>query len=117
MCIKMVIDNIACSYDPKGNFLEQVRKCSEVIVEYLPGDDEIRHFLQEVQKCAKNGISLDLNVRVNYGNYLSGFKAKQEIHSALNDISLNEVIKLISLSQHTAEKKLRELSEICANRE
>jgi hypothetical protein len=114
MCIRMIKDNIACSYDPSGSLVEQAKNCSEVIVDYEPGDVDVQHFLQEVQTCVANGTNLNLNVKVNYGNYLSGFKTKKELQSALNDISLNEVIKLIALSQHTAERKLEELSMLCA---
>lgn len=117
MCVTMVRDNIACSYDPQGDFLEQAENCTEVIIDYLPEDGIIKKFLQEVQKCAKNGIKLDLNVKVNYGDYLSGFKTKKEIKRALSDISLNEIVKLLTISQHNAEKKLEELSLMCLNRE
>ena len=117
MCVKMIIDNLPYAYDPQGNFLEQAKRCSEVIVEYLPNDEQIKHFLQEVQKCAKNGTNLNFAVKVNYGHYLSGFKTKKEIKRALSDISLNEVVKLMALSQHGAEKTLEELSLMCLNRE
>lgn len=117
MCVRMVRDNIPCSYDPQGDFLEQTKNCTEVLVQYTPGDDMIKKFLQEVQKCAKNGTELALNVKVNYGDYLAGFKTKKEIQRALNDISLNEIVKLMALSQHSAEKTLEELSSMCLNRE
>ena len=117
MCVRMVRDNIPCSYDPQGDFLEQTKNCTEVVVEYLPEDKEIKKFLQEIQKCAKNGTHLDFNIKVNYGNYLSGFKTKKEIKRALNDINLNEIVKLLALSQHGAEKTLEELSSMCLNRE
>lgn len=117
MCVRMVRDNIACSYDPQGDFLEQTKNCTEVLVDYTPGDSMIKKFLQEIQKCAKNGTSLSLNVKVNYGEYLSGFKTKKEIARALSDISLNEIAKLLVLSQHGAQKTLEELSSICLNRE
>lgn len=113
----MVRDNIPCSYDPQGDFLEQTKNCTEVIVDYLPEDSMIKKFLQEIQKCAKNGTKLNLNVKVNYGDYLSGFKTKKEIKRALSDISLNEIVKLLTLSQHGAEKTLEELSSMCLNRE
>lgn len=117
MCVRMVRDNIPCSYDPQGDFLEQTKNCTEVLVDYLPGDTLIKKFLQEIQKCAKNGTSLSLNVKVNYGDYLSGFKTKKDIRQALNDISLNEIVKLLALSRHGAEKTLEELSSMCLNRE
>lgn len=117
MCVRMVRDNIPCSYDPQGDFLEQTKNCTEVLVQYAPGDSMIEKFLQEVQKCAKNGTALNFAVKVNYGDYLSGFKTKKEIKRALNDISLNEVVKLLALAQHGAEKTLEELSLMCLNRE
>ncbi len=117
MCVQMVRDNIRCSYDPQGNFLEQTKNCTEVLIQYTPGNYMIEKFLQEIQKCAKNGTNLDLNVKVSYGSYLSGFKTKKEIRQALSDISLNEIVKLMTLSQHGAEKTLEELSSMCLNRE
>lgn len=115
MCVRMVRNNIPCSFDPQGDFLEQTKNCSEVIVQYQPDDEEIKKFLQEMQKCAKNGTSIDFEVTVDYGSYLSGFRTKKEIKRALNDISLNEIVKLMTLSQHNAAKKLEEISEICAH--
>jgi hypothetical protein len=117
MCVRMVRDNIPCSYDPQGDFLEQTKNCTEVLVDYLPEDGMIKKFLQEIQKCAKNGTQLNLNVKVNYGSYLAGFKTKKDIQRALSDISLNEIVKLLALSQHGAEKTLEELSSMCLNRE
>lgn len=113
----MIRDNIAFSFDPQGDFLEQTKNCTEVIVQYKPQDEEIKKFLQEVQKCAADGTSLTFDVVVDYGSYLSGFRTKKEIKRALNDISLNEIIKLMALAQHNAAKKLEEISEICSNRE
>jgi len=117
MCVTMVRDNIQHSYDPSGDFLAQVKNCTEVVIDYLPNDKEIKKFLQEIQRCAKLGINLSLNVKVNYGDYLSGFKTKKAIKRALNDISLNEIVKLMALSQHSAEKSLEEISLMCLNRE
>lgn len=117
MCVKMIIDDLPYAYDPQRNFLEQAKRCSKVIVEYAPGDEQISHFLQEIQKCVKNGTLLALDVKVNYGNYLEGFKTKKEINHAMSDICLNEVVKLMALSQHAADNKLEEISSICLNRE
>lgn len=117
MCVKLVKDNISQSFDPSGDFLEQTKNCTEVIVQYQPDDEEIKKFLQEMQKCAKNGTSLEFDVSVNYGDYLSGFRTKKEIRRALSDISLNEIIKLMTLSQHNAAKKLEEISELVAKSE
>lgn len=117
MCIKMIIDDLPYAYDPDRNFLEQAKRCSEVIVEYAPDDEQIVSFLKEIQTCVKNGTNLNLNVRVNYGQYLAGFKTKKEIKQALSDINLNEIVKLMTISQHGAEKTLEELSSICLNRE
>jgi hypothetical protein len=117
MCVLMVKDNIPCSYDPQADFLTQAKNCTEVIVHYVPHDEEIKQFLQEIQKCVKNGTSLTFSVKVDYGNYLSGFKTKKQISAAMNDICMNEVAKLLALSQHSADKKIEELSSICSNRD
>jgi hypothetical protein len=117
MCVVMVKNNIRCSFDPQGDFMEQTKGCTEVVVHYKPEDKEIEKFLQEIKKCAQNGIRLDLSVKVDYDNYLSGFKTKKEIKAAMNDIRLNEVIGLLALSQHSTEKKLEEISSMCVNRE
>lgn len=116
MCVRMVRDNIPCSYDPQGDFLEQAKNCSEVIVEYLPGDVMLETFLKHVQECVKNGTCLPFTVKVNYGSYLSGFQTKKQIAQAMNDINLNEVIKLLALTHRNTDQKLAEISDIC-NRE
>ena len=117
MCVKIIKDNITLDYDSKASFMSQVDGASEVLVNYQPNDKSIGKFLQELQKCADSGVEPKLNIRVDYNGFLSGYKVKKSLTKALNDISLNQIIKLMALSHSEADKRLEEISELCKNRE
>lgn len=117
MCVKITTNNIEKHFDCDIPIESQVSNASSVKVEYRPDDKEICKFLQEIDKCAKNGISLKINVKVDYNNYLEGFKFKKQINKAVKSININELIKLMVLSQSAADKKLKELVDMCLNRE
>lgn len=117
MCVKLIKDSIPMSYDPSSPLKDQIDASTIVLVNYQPNDEEICSFLKDVQHCASTGQHLDLNLKVDYGYYLDGFKVKKQLKKALSDISLNEIIKLMALSQSETDRKLSELSSMCYNRE
>lgn len=117
MCVKLIKNNEEHEYDCNKTLQEQAIGCTEILVNYQPNDKEIEKFLQEMQYCVKSGYNPDIAVKVEYGDFLMGYKTNKEIVRALNDIQVNEIIKLIALSQHGTDKKLEEISMMCANRE
>jgi hypothetical protein len=117
MCVKLCKNDETYEYDFSKPLLNQIDGCTDILIKYEPDDENIRHFLQEIQHCAKIGVNPNVKIRVEYSNFLMGFKTKNEIKTALNDINLNEVIKLLVLMQRDTDQKLAEMSNICANRE
>ena len=117
MCVKILLDNSEVPYDCNLPLEMQVVNATEVRVNYQPNDVEVEKFLQEVERCAKSGCDLKMKVKICYNDFLAGFKMKKQLRRALSDISFNEIIKLMVLTQSEADRKLEELSTICLNRE
>jgi hypothetical protein len=117
MCVKIIKNNIILEYDLDKDFAEQMQGSTQVVVNYRPQDEEIEHFLHEMQMCAATGMDPKLNIKIHYNDFLDGYKTKKKLKKALNDIDVNELVKLMVLSQVSADNKLEELSAMCLNRE
>lgn len=113
MCIKIIKDNVEFSYNIHKPIAEQIQGASQVLVNYKPNDEEIECFLEDIQYAAAAGIDWKVSVKVNYGEFLDGYKLKKQVKKALSDIDMNEIIKLMVLSQHDTDKKLEELYSLC----
>ena len=116
MCVKFLKDDQLISYDCSKPLMDQVSGVSEVVVEYKPKDKSVEAFLKEMQHCAKYGLNPNVKVKVEYGEMLNGYKTKKQLIGAMNDITLNEIVKLLALMQRSIDKSLEELSATCANR-
>lgn len=116
MCIKIFKNGVETPYDMQKPIEPQVADSTEISIDYEPNCDEISIFLKDVERCVDTGSNLNLNLKIKYGNFLMGYKLKKQMKKAVNDISLNEIIKLLVLSQHSADRKLEELANICSNR-
>lgn len=116
MCVKFLKDDQFITYDCSKPLMDQVSGVSEVLVEYQPNDKYVENFLKEMQRCAQYGLNPNVKVRVEYGEMLNGYKTKKQLVRAMNDITLNEIVKLLALMQSSIDKSLEELSAACANR-
>jgi hypothetical protein len=116
MCVKLLKDDQILEYDCERPLTEQVNGVREVLVNYQPNDKEVKSFLSEMQKCAKNGTNPNVKVRVEYNSLIDGYKTKKQFVKAMNDITLNEIIKLIALMQRSIDKSLEEIANTMANR-
>ncbi len=118
MCVKLIRNEKSCDYDCEKTLMAQMPGCTEIQVQYRPNDESIEKFLKDIQDCAKFGLSIDPKVKISveYGNFLSGYKTKKQIAKAISDISLNEVIKLMTLMQRGVDKKLEEIHSLITER-
>jgi hypothetical protein len=116
MCVKLIKGDQLINYDSNRPLMEQVYDVKEVVVQYKPKDKSVETFLQEMQKCVKYGVNPGIKVKVEYNDFLKGYKTKKQIIKAMNDITLNEIIKLVALMQHGIDKTLEEIAASCANR-
>ena len=110
MCIKIVNDKQEVSYDDSKPLEDQLLGCEQIIVNYEPFDTKIDKFLQEVDRFSRTGISEKLNIKVMHNNHIFGFKVKQKLQQASNKLVLNDIIKLMVLSQLETDRKLEELA-------
>ena len=116
MCIKIVKSTEEISYDTNRSLEEQLKGSNKVVINYEPKDPSIDHFLDEVERLCKNGITANLNIQFNHNNHLKGAKVKKEIIKLSNGMDLNEIIKFMTLAQSDTDKKLEEMAEFCFKR-
>lgn len=114
MCIKLINCTQEIPYDIERPLEDQLEGCRQIVVNYEPFDKQVDKFLQEVQRFAKTGVSVNLNVKVIHNDNIAGFKVKRSLAKATNDITLNEIIKLMVLKQIEADKKLEDLANTFA---
>lgn len=110
MCIKLVNQSEEIPYDCGKPLEDQIQGVELVVVNYIPFDESVDRFLAEVERFAKTGIDAKLNIRVIHNDHIIGFRLKQKLRRASNDITLNEIIKLMVLSHVETDKKLEDLA-------
>lgn len=109
--MKILKENLEIKFDITAEFIPQVKN-STIVVNYEPEDKEIAYFLNCMEQCVKLGINPEINLKVNYNGYLPGFKVKKQLKRAMNDIHINDIVKLMVFSQSIADKKLEELTSL-----
>lgn len=110
MCIKLINSEQEIPYDISKPLEEQIKGCKQIVVNYEPFDKSVDKFLQEIERFAKTGVDAKLSIKVIHNDHLSGSNIKRKIKKATNGVALNEIIKLIVLSQIETDKKLEELA-------
>jgi len=111
MCVKIVQAHCEIPYDTSRPLEDQLQGCEQIVVNYEPFDESVDHLLAEVQRIAKTGIDANLNIKVIHNDHIFGFKVKQQLDRARNDITLNEIIKLMVLSHCSIDRKLEDLAD------
>lgn len=110
MCVKIIREEGEFTYNPAKPLEDQLRGSSEVVVNYQPYDKSIDKFMEEMQKFAKMGVSTAFNIKVVHNDHISGASIKKNLKKAINDITLNEIIKVMVLSHTEMDQKLEELA-------
>jgi len=113
MCVKILKNNTEVSFDPEKEFMPQVNGAEKVVVNYQPKDKEVMGFIKCMEQCVKLGVNPNIKLQVNYDNQIEGARAKRKLKKALNDINLNEIVKLMVFAQNSVDKKLEEISSLC----
>lgn len=112
MCVKILRNNQEISFDPDKEFMPQMEGAEKVVVNYQPKDKEVATFIDCMEQCVKLGINPKITIQVNYEDQINGTKVKRKLKKALSDISLNEIMKLMVLSQQSTDKRLEEISHM-----
>lgn len=110
MCIKIVNAYEEIPYDTSKPLEDQLNGCEQVIVNYEPFDKSVDKFLEEMDRFVKTGVDAKLSITVIHNDHIFGFKVKQKLKKSSNDITLNEIIKLMVLSHCAVDRKLEDLA-------
>lgn len=114
MCVKIVSHEIERPYDSAKPLEDQVSAADQIVINYQPFDKTLDKFVQEIDRMTKNGIEAKFAIKVVHNDHIVGLKLKKQMAKASNDITLNEIIKLMVLSQAEVDKKLEDLANYCA---
>lgn len=110
MCIKIINAHQEIPYDTSKPLEDQLNGSDQIVINYEPFDNKIDKFLAEVERVVKTGIDTKLVIKVTHNDSVFGFKVKQQLKRATNDIALNEIIKLMVLSHCNIDRKLEDLA-------
>jgi len=113
MCIKIFKSDQPISYDMSRPLEEQIQGSKKIVVDYDPKDESVDKFLDEVERLCKHGISASLNIKFNHNNNLSGARIRKQLDQLSEDLDVNELIKMLSLTYADVDKKLEELHKYC----
>lgn len=113
MCVKIINASHETKYDASRPLEDQIKNAQQIIVNYEPKDASIDLFLKEIERFIKTGIETNLNIKVIHNNHIFGYKLKNKMKRATNDISLNEIIKLMVLKHSNIDKKLEDMVNVC----
>lgn len=110
MCVKLVNSHEEKPYDLNKPLEEQLKGCDQIVVNYEPFDKSVEKLIEEMRRFVKMGIDAKVAIKVIHNDNLNGFKTKKRLERARNDITLNEIIKLMVLTHMQMDKKLEELA-------
>ena len=111
MCVKIVNSSQEIAYDCSRPLEDQLSGCEQIVVNYEPFDKSVDKLLAEVDRIVKTGVDAKLSIKVIHNDNIFGFKVKQKLKRATNDITLNEIIKLMVLTHCSIDKKLEDLAQ------
>lgn len=111
MCVKIVNAHQEIPYDSSRPLEEQITGSEQIVVNYEPFDKSVEALVKEVERMAKTGVDSKLIIKVKHNNHIFGFKVKQQLQRATNDITLNEIIKLMVLSHRSIDQQLEDLAK------
>lgn len=110
MCVKIVTAQQEVPYDTSQPLEEQLQGAEQIIVNYEPFDKSVDRLLAEVERITRTGVDVRLSIKVIHNDSIMGFKVKQKLQRATNDITLNEIIKLMVLTHCSIDRKLEDLA-------
>lgn len=116
MCIKIFSSANEVEYDMDKPLEDQVGESNKIVIDYSPEDPSIEKFVDEVERICKNGVTCNLNIEVMTNSILKGGKVKRQTKALEFDLKLNDLIKLMTMTQSHTDKKLEEMSELCLKR-
>ena len=113
MCVKIVNAQSEIPYDSSRPLEDQLKGAEQIVVNYEPFDKSVDSLLAEVERIVRTGVDAKLKIKVVHSDHIFGFKVMQKLKKATNDITLNEIIKLMVLTHCSIDRKLEDLAKEC----
>ena len=113
MCVKIVTAEEDHAFDVSRPLEEQVIGCKQIIVNFVPHDPQVEKFLDEIERFTKTGVVCNLNIKVIHNNEILGAKAKRQTNQFKEDMSLNELVKMMALTYDRTDRALEEIFNMC----
>ena len=115
MCIKIIRTQESQEFNPFEPLEYQVTDAKEVVVNYDPQDptvDNIGLFVDQMERLCRNGISCNVDIKVNANNHLDGIKIERRIDNLKRKLDINEVVKGLTTYQAIADRKMAKILEL-----
>lgn len=116
MCVKIITTKKEVEYDAGRPLEDQLGRSNKIIIDYHPEDSSIDKFVSEVERICKTGISCNMNIEVSTNNILKGAKVKRKVNELQADLKVNDLVKLMTVIQSDADKRLEEIANFCLKR-
>lgn len=116
MCITIVRTHEEVEFAPNEPLEYQIKGAKQVVINYDPTDSSIEQFMEQMDRIVKNGVSCQMNIKVNNNNFLNGYKFERKVEEANRNIEVNEVIKTLISNHYETDKKLCEISQMCTEK-
>lgn len=115
MCIK-IIGSEEKEFNPKQPLEQQIENAHRIVVDYDPQDPNVINisFLHsQMIRLYKNGISCNVDIKINPNNSLHGMKIERQFEKIKLAFDTHEFIKNLAKFQYENDRKLSEMSEMC----
>lgn len=117
MCVRIFRDNQVVKYDMFQPLTEQIKENDEILVNYIEEDESVHHFLDALEEMSKTSYCHGLKIRIVHpDNLFNGYKATKSVSEAVQNMTFNDIIRIMTLVHHEADKKLTEMVEICVGK-
>lgn len=113
MCIKIVRSHEEVEFEPTEPLEYQVRGAKQVVINYDPSSEQIRSFIEQMERIVKTGVGCQMNIKVNSNNSLSGYRFERQMSEASKNLDLNEAVRSLVNTYSETDKKLHEMQQIC----
>lgn len=119
MCVKILRSGVSSEFNPSEPLEYQAWGAEKIVVNYNPVDPTIGNvdlFIGEMERLCKTGISCNVDIQFNANNNLNGLRIERKLEKLKEKLDINELVKKLVMGHDECQRKLRELSSMCAEK-
>jgi hypothetical protein len=114
MNVTIVKNNHLFDYDMSQPIEQQLKGSSEVLVNYVEEDEVVHHFLDEVERLSQSAFGYGMKIKVFHNDSINGAKAKKLMSEVSKNLSVNDIIQMMTNIHKETDDKLTEIAKMCS---